>query len=86
MSLTAIKCPSCRAPMTCLSSLAYHIIGERCQSEEHKARQKEYDDGIIHDWKCKMKMIEVPKLVFRKPKGKLRFRHQKIQEKKNAEE
>ena len=37
---------------------------ERCQSEKHKAKQREYDAGIIHDWKCKMKMIEVPKLVF----------------------
>ena len=48
--------------MTCFQSFSYHML-ERCQSEEHKAKQREYDAGIIHDWKCKMVMIEIPKLV-----------------------
>lgn len=52
--------------MTCFSSFAYHMLG-KCQSEQHKAKQREYDAGIIHDWKCKMLMIKVPKLIMRIP-------------------
>ena len=48
--------------MTCLQELSYHI-NERCQTEEHKAKQKEYDLGIIHTWRCKIEMIDVSKLV-----------------------
>ena len=62
MSLQHIKCPSCGAPMTCLQSFGYHI-SEQCQSEKHKAKQREYDAGIIHDAWCKIPMIEVPKLI-----------------------
>ncbi len=49
--------------MTSPQSFAFHML-ERCQTEKHKAKQREYDVGIIHDWQCKMVMIEVPKLVF----------------------
>ncbi len=62
MSLQHIKCPYCRSPMTCFQSFSYHM-GERCQSEEHKAKQAEYDMGIIHNAWCKMHVIEVPKLI-----------------------
>ncbi len=63
MSLQHIKCPSCGVPMICPQSFAFHML-ERCQTEKHKAKQREYDAGIIHDWQCKMVMMEVPKLVF----------------------
>jgi len=67
--LQYLKCPYCEGPMTCMETMLYHI-SKRCQSEEHKAKQVEYDMGIIHDWKCKdaVKMIPLPKLVARIPK------------------
>ncbi len=64
MSLEYLRCKLCGGPMMCMQSLAYHL-NERCQSEEHKAKQKEYDDGIIHDWRCKLEMIDIPKLVLK---------------------
>ncbi len=66
MSLQHIKCPHCSAEMGCLSSLFYHISGD-CQTEEHKIKKKEFDAGIIHDWKCKIPMIDVPKLKINIP-------------------
>lgn len=62
MSLQYLECPFCGCPMTCLGSFGFHMF-EGCQTEKHKAKQKEYDDGIIHDRKCKIVMIDVPKLV-----------------------
>ncbi len=66
MSLQHIKCPHCGTPMTYFQSFSFHMC-EGCQTEEHKAKQREYDTGIIHDWKCKMTMIDVPKLKFNFP-------------------
>lgn len=48
--------------MTCMQSMLFHI-SKRCQTEEQKAKQAEYDAGIIHEFHCGMKMIPLPKLV-----------------------
>jgi hypothetical protein len=47
-----------------MQGLRYHLFAKKCQTEVHKAKQKEYDDGIVHDWKCGLVMIEAPKLIF----------------------
>ena len=62
LGITYLRCPYCKTPMTCPSTTAYHLT-EQCQTEEHRAKQKEYDDGIIHGMFCKMPMIEISKLV-----------------------
>lgn len=68
-ALQYLKCPYCDGPMSCMSTMLYHI-GKECQTEQHKAEQAEYDMGIIHERdRCKgaFKMIPVPKLIARIP-------------------
>jgi len=64
--LHQIPCPYCEGVMGCFATFIYHM-GKQCQSEEHKAKQREYKAGIEHDWKCKSFLIEVPKLKFKIP-------------------
>jgi len=71
-ALQFLKCPYCDGPMTCVATMLYHL-GKECQTEQHKAEQAEYDMGIIHQrqqCKVQLKMIPVPKLVYRMPKQK----------------
>ena len=65
MSLQFIECPYCKCPMTCMQTMLFHI-SKRCQTEEHKAKQAEYDAGIIHPWDEKIIKIPVSKLVLNK--------------------
>jgi len=53
-----------KAPCGCAVDCPSKISLLFAPSEKHMALHREYDAGIIHDWKCGMVMIPVPKLVW----------------------
>jgi hypothetical protein len=58
--------PFLTAPCGCIMDTPSKLFLLLNPTEKHRKLHEEFDAGIIHDWKCGLKFIEVPQLVLNK--------------------